>query len=249
MLTEDDLRAIVSSIDADAPVLALEVTASTNATALELAEGGAPQWTLVTAAHQTAGRGRHGRGWTDVPGGSLLASVLLRPDLDADRIGLLTLLAGASMAEAAAAASGLDVRCTWPNDLLVDDRKVAGILAESQVSDGAVRAVVLGVGVNLAPPDLDGIAGLGAVDPAALLGAFLRGFHDTYAGPPDALAATIRARWLARTATIGREVRAIGTGGEVVAGIATDVDESGALVIATADGPRTVTSGAVECLR
>jgi BirA family biotin operon repressor/biotin-[acetyl-CoA-carboxylase] ligase len=249
VLTDDDLRAIVASIGADAPVRALEVTPSTNATALELAAAGAPQWTLVTADHQTAGRGRHGRGWSDVPGGSLLASVVLRPDLPPDRTGLLTLLAGAAMAEAASAVAGVDVRCKWPNDLLLGERKVAGILAESGVADGDLGAVILGVGVNLAPPDAEGGAGIGVVDPARLLGDFLRGFHDTYAGPPDALTGQVRDRWRARSATLGRAVRAIGTGGGVLTGTAVDVDDAGGLVLATADGPRTVTSGAVEHLR
>ena len=249
MLTDDDLRAIGSSIGADTPVRALEVTASTNATALDLAAAGAPQWTLVTAEHQTAGRGRHGRGWTDVPGGSLLASVVLRPDLAPDRTGLVTLLAGAAMAEAASALAGVDVRCKWPNDLLVGEGKVAGILAESSVADGELGAVVLGVGVNLAPPEAEGGAGIGAVDPVRLLGNFLRGFRDTYAQPPEALAGEVRDRWRARSATLGRAVRAIGTDGGVLTGTAEDVDDAGGLVLATADGPRTVTSGAVEHLR
>jgi len=249
VLTDDDLRAIVASIGADAPVRALEVTASTNATALDLAAAGAPQWTLVTARHQTAGRGRHGRGWTDVPGGSLLASVVLRPDLAPDRTGLLTLLAGAAMAEAAAALTGVDVRCKWPNDLLVRERKVAGILAESGVADGELGAVVMGVGVNLAPPDAEGGEGIGDVDPARLLGDFLRRFHDTYAGSAEALADQVRDRWRARSATLGRAVRAIGTDGAVLTGTAVDVDDAGGLVLATPDGPRTVTSGAVEHLR
>ena len=100
MLSRDDLLAALAAIPVDAPVRAEEVTGSTNATAIELAEAGSPEWTLVSAAHQTDGRGRLGRTWTDVADGALLCSIVLRPALPPSRAGLLSLLAGACMAEA-----------------------------------------------------------------------------------------------------------------------------------------------------
>src|SRR5437763_1054108 len=121
---------------------------STNARARELATAGAPHGTAVTAALQTAGRGRQGRGWTTPAGRALALSLVLR---GADA--LLPLRAGLAVADLA----GPGARVKWPNDVLLDGRKVAGILAEGRPQDGWA---VLGIGVNAAlrpediPPEL-----------------------------------------------------------------------------------------------
>src|SRR5438067_10339900 len=130
------LERAVQAAGVRAPVQWDEVTESTNATALDLAAKGEPEWSLVVAEHQTEGRGRLGRTWISEPGGSLLFSIVLRPNLDPERGLLLTLLAGLAMAEACNAVTGADVRCKWPNDLLLGDRKVGGILAEARLRDG-----------------------------------------------------------------------------------------------------------------
>jgi BirA family biotin operon repressor/biotin-[acetyl-CoA-carboxylase] ligase len=247
VLTDDDLRGVLGMIGAVAPVRALEVTASTNATALAMADEGAPDWTLVTAAHQTGGRGRHGRSWQDVAGSALLASVVLRPTLAPASAGLLSLLAGAAMVDAIARVAGVDVRCKWPNDLLAGDAKVGGILAESRVDAGTLRAVVVGVGVNLIPPDLPGAAGIGEVGLADLLGAFIAGLHRG-SSVPD-LAAEVRARWIPVASTIGSEVRASATDGSVIVGLATGIDDRGGLVVRTDGGERSVVAGEIDHLR
>ena len=109
MLTSDDLLQALAAIPVSAPVRAEEVTPSTNATAAELAAAGEPEWTLVATAHQTAGRGRLDRSWSDVPDKALLFSVVLRPKLPPARAGLLSLLAGAEMAQAIRVTSGRHV--------------------------------------------------------------------------------------------------------------------------------------------
>jgi BirA family biotin operon repressor/biotin-[acetyl-CoA-carboxylase] ligase len=127
-----------------------------------MAEAGEPEWTLVSAGHQTEGKGRLGRAWSDVADGSLLFSFVLRPQLAPARIGLLSLLAGAEMANAIRATTGRRVTCKWPNDLILHDAKVGGVLLESSVADEAVRYVVVGMGVNLEPPhDVPGAGGIG----------------------------------------------------------------------------------------
>jgi BirA family transcriptional regulator, biotin operon repressor / biotin---[acetyl-CoA-carboxylase] ligase len=122
-LGQDSLRRAVLAAGIEVEPRWLDETASTNTDALALAESGAPEWTVVATGHQTAGRGRLGRSWNDVPGTSLLVSVLLRPSLLPDRAPLLTLLAAVAMVEAAGLPS---MRSKWPNDLLVGDRKVGG---------------------------------------------------------------------------------------------------------------------------
>lgn len=224
VLTDDDLRAVLSKVGVDAPVRALEVTASTNTTALEMAREGAPPWTLVTAAHQTAGRGREDRPWLDVEGGSLLCSVLVPPEPPWQ---LLSLLAGASMAEAIRRVAGVDARCKWPNDVLVDGAKVCGILIESVVEDDRLTAAVVGAGVNLVAPPLERAGGIGEVDVRGLLVRFLRGIRRDLGH-----ARRIRSRWLAINDTIGREI-GVGSYGTMFSGRAVGLTDGGDLLIDT----------------
>ena len=132
--------------------LALEVVPSTGSTNADLlaraTDPGSPEGQVLVAEEQTAGRGRLGRSWSSVPGASLTFSVLLRPDaVPAARRGWLTLLAGVAVASAVRSVGGVDAVLKWPNDVLVGDRKLAGILAE-QSPDGS--AVVIGTGLNVA---------------------------------------------------------------------------------------------------
>lgn len=250
MLSESILRRALRGAGVEAPVRYDEVTDSTNATALRLAEEGAPEWTLVAAGHQTEGRGRLGRRWVSEPGRSLLFSVVLRPRIDAERAGLLTLLAGASMAHACRLAAGVEVGCKWPNDLLLEGGKVGGILAEARVEGSEIRHVVVGIGVNLAHPprEVEDAAGLGGVDPGALLTEFLREFRSAYALPTEEFAQSVLAAWREVGTTLGRQVRATTAEGRVVVGRASGVDEHGNLAVETPEGRRIVAFGEVAHL-
>jgi len=217
-----------------APVRWDDVTTSTNETAMRLASEGAPAWTLVAAGHQTRGRGRAGRTWTDRSGRALLLSVVLRPAFDPERLGLVSLAVGAAMADAVSRVAGLDARCKWPNDLLVDGAKIGGVLAESELDGPAVRHVVAGLGVNLEPPDdVAGAAGIGGVDEETLVTTFLRTLASLLEGGSHG----ILDAWRARADTLGRHVEATTVDGTVVLGVAADVDADGALLV-DADGGR-----------
>ena len=111
------------------------------------AASGAPHGALVVAERQTAGRGRHGRAWTDAPGQSLLFSLVLRPTLPPDRLGLVPLAAGLAVAEAAET-FGVRASVKWPNDVRVDGQKLAGVLTEATWA-GVASTVILGIGVNV----------------------------------------------------------------------------------------------------
>ena len=251
MLTGDVLRKTVASAGIEAPPRFDEVTESTNATALAMAEDGAPEWTVVAAGHQTFGRGRLGRRWESEPGAALLFSVLLRPRVGPDRATLLTLLAGTAMAGACRDVAGAEVRCKWPNDLLLDDRKVGGVLAEASVAGGDMRYVVVGVGLNLGTPPA-GVPDAGAipeVPPERVLGGFLQRFRARYRPGDEGFARTVVAEYLAVAATVGRRVRARTTGGDSVEGVAEDVGDDGALLVRTDAGLRRVGFGEVEHLR
>jgi len=249
-MTAQDLARALAAAGITAPADWQEVTGSTNATALAMARRGAPEWSIAAAAHQTAGRGRMGRVWEDVPGAALMCSIVLRPALRAAEAGLLTLLAGAAMAEAAEEASGLEVRCTWPNDLVVAGAKVGGILAESGIEGAALSYVAMGVGVNLeAPGGVEDATALGpSVDAMDLLTRFLLAFRRAYRpGDPGFPDDVVRA-WTARSATLGRTVEALGVDGTRIAGEAVGVDRRGALVVRTPQGERSVSSGEIEHL-
>jgi BirA family transcriptional regulator, biotin operon repressor / biotin---[acetyl-CoA-carboxylase] ligase len=222
-------------------VLRLGRVDSTQAVAFALAAEGAADRTVVVADSQAAGRGRRGRTWLDEPGASLLLSVVLRPRLDPTRLPLLSVAAAVAVAEALVEACDLAPRLKWPNDVLVVGRKIAGILLESRL--GPPPLVVLGIGVNLAqrtfPPALTGRATSVALETgrpvngetllAALLGAFDRRRADLERG---ALAEVLE-RWRAFSDTLGRTVVV-----DDIRGVATDIDDLGALVITDGDGRR-----------
>ena len=224
------------------PPVHFDSIGSTNDEAKRLAAEGAPEWTVVATDHQTAGRGRLGRGWVTPPGRALTFSVLLRPPIPAADAPILSLLAAAEMAEACREAAGVHVVCKWPNDLLVGDRKVGGVLAEALVQDGALGSLVVGIGVNVAteggefPQELAGVASSlvlegGATTPGLLLERFLGGFGARYRPGDEGFGVQAIETYRSLCATLGRRVRALTTAGETVTGTALDVDGRGGLVL------------------
>ena len=207
---------------------------STNRDAIDQARAGAPEGLVVVADHQTAGRGRLGRTWTAPPGASLLMSVLLRPPpTQATRVGLA---AGVALVDAVAAVAGVRAALKWPNDLVVGERKLAGILAEAYLGPGDT-AVVVGIGCNVNwdtwPDELVDTAtacNLEAgrpVDGDALLEALLTHLDrrlDTLAAP------ALLADYRSRSSTLGQRVR-VETPGAVVTGTAVDIGDDGELLV------------------
>lgn len=124
-------------------------TGSTNDDAKAAAEAGAPHGTVVIADAQTRGRGRLGRSWHAAPGENLTFSVLVRPEVSPAEAPPITLAAGIAVAEAVASLGVSDIRLKWPNDVVVGDRKLAGILTEMASDSNHIRFVVIGVGINV----------------------------------------------------------------------------------------------------
>ena len=249
-LSELALTHALERIGAQAPVRFDEVTRSTQLTARSLAEEGAPEWTLVAAAHQTEGRGRLDRRWVDEPGRALMFSMVLRPDLPPERGGLISLLAGWALTVACREAAGVEARCKWPNDLMVGEGKAGGIIAESTLRGDGIEHVLLGVGVNVAAaPAVAGAAAVHDVEPARLLESFLVAFAGRYEPDYPAFPGATVAAYRDVCATIGTRVRAITTEGSVVEGVAVDLDETGRLVVRSDKGSEVVRFGEVEHLR
>jgi BirA family biotin operon repressor/biotin-[acetyl-CoA-carboxylase] ligase len=224
-------------------VTALDDTDSTQSEVKRLAAAGAYEGTVVTARHQRAGRGRRGRDWWDAPGQSLLVSVLLRPSSPPTVAAQLSLVGGLAVAAALAEAAAVTARIRWPNDLLVEGRKLCGILAEASTdASGRLVHVILGVGLNLdqttfpealreratslrlvtgVRPDADRVL-------AAVLDALARYYAEWRAGGFTAL----RATWLGHSMVPGQVIRfPDGSRGEAV-----DIGEDGLLLARGGDG-------------
>jgi BirA family biotin operon repressor/biotin-[acetyl-CoA-carboxylase] ligase len=222
------------------------VTDSTNERAKELALGGAPHGTLVTADEQTAGRGRQGRAWVAPAGKALLMSVVLR-DLGTVQA-YLPLAAALAVCEACEQSAPVRCEIKWPNDVWVERRKLAGILVEGRPQEGWA---VLGIGLNVStaedefPGELRGLAtSLSAAsgEPASP-GEVLARLLSALEARLDASPGEIVARWRERDALRGQTVR--WAGGE---GTATGIDDSGALMVETSSGRVTLDAGEVHLL-
>lgn len=225
-------------------LVALESVGSTNDEAARLADDGAPEGTVVWAREQTGGRGRRGRRWAS-PVGNLYTSTILRPDCPAARAAELGFVAALAVADIVPA--GRSVRLKWPNDVLVDGGKVAGILLESAIAQtGIVQHVVAGIGVNVgfAPqlPEMryPGAALGGSVE--STLGKLIAALAARVAGWRHHGFGMVRAQWLAKAGPLGAEVD-VKLGDELVRGRFDGVDQQGALLLETASGPRRIVSG------
>jgi BirA family biotin operon repressor/biotin-[acetyl-CoA-carboxylase] ligase len=229
-----------------------ETCSSTNDVVRELALEGAPEGTAVVAAGQTAGRGTKGRAWHSPAGRGLYLSILLRP-ASAD-LSLLPLAAGLAVRAAIRDACGLDVRLRWPNDIIVDGRKLGGILCESRVREGRPDFVVLGLGLNVNQDAADFPEDLRASAASLKIAArWTRGLDDLL----DRVLAQAGV-WLDRHSRGEREtiVRAFDAAsvfargealsvrdeGAVVRGVYEGIDVSGALLLRTDCGVRRITS-------
>ena len=216
---------------------------STQERAFALAAAGAPDGSVVVAETQTAGRGRRGRRWQDEAGASLLVSLVIRPRLAPPAQPLLSYAAAVAVVDTLRRATGLEARVKWPNDVLVGGRKVAGILLEAR--DGVV---VIGIGLNVGqqrfPSGLAGRATSVALetgrpeDREAVLAVLLeeldrwRGVLERDGFEP------VRVRWRAAADTLGRTIRVDGA-----AGVAVDLDATGALVVDEGGERRRVVAG------
>jgi BirA family biotin operon repressor/biotin-[acetyl-CoA-carboxylase] ligase len=230
-----------------------ETTGSTNADALELARAGdaGPLW--VVATEQTGGRGRRGRAWHSPPG-NLYASHLLVDPCASDHAPQLGFVAGIALVDAVRTLAPVDAALKWPNDLLVDGAKCAGILLEATRLPQTTLACVIGIGVNCRfhPADLpyratDLSAAAGRdIAPERLLDALARTFaHWTRCWDRGANFAAIRTAWLERAAGLGAPVE-IRQHDATIAGRFETIDDSGRMVVATSHGSMKVDAGDVS---
>ena len=221
------------------------VTDSTNERARSLALAGAPSGTVVTAEEQTAGRGRRGRSWSAPRGKALLYSAILRP-LGREH-GLLPLAVPLAVCEAVESLAPVRCAVKWPNDVWMEERKVAGVLIEAHPPEWAV----IGIGLNVAvepgelPADLRHPAT--SIGHGATVDAALAGVNERLGRWVEASREAVLEEFRARDALRGRDLRWEGAGGaaDSGAGVAEGIDERGNLAVVTRGGDR-LTLGAGE---
>lgn len=215
-------------------------TDSTNDVARKLAEEGAAEGTVVIAESQSKGRGRLGRTWHSPPGAGLYFSIVLRPPVDPSELPKITLLAGIAIAEAIEETSDLHPAIKWPNDVLLEGKKVAGVLAELY-GELASPYVILGMGINVHtrraefPPELQEVAtslamaGGRDISRTRLLQAVLRQLEKWYELFKKGTTRPILDAWRKKCILIGAHAKIL-SGGKALEGTVVDLDEAGALL-------------------
>lgn len=231
-------------------ITVLASTESTNADLAARARQDAPEGTAIVADHQDAGRGRLGRAWAFPERSGIALSMLVRPDtVPAERWPWLPLLSGIAVHEAVSEATGVATELKWPNDVLVDGRKLAGILVE-RVETPTGPAAIVGVGLNVSlsaaelPVDTAtslAIEGATTTDRSVLVRALMRAFEPVYrawaAAEGDSSEGMLDS-YVRRCATVGQEVDVQLPDGSRLSGAAEAVDSAGRLIVADARGER-----------
>ena len=213
---------------------------STMTAAREMAREGRPHFTAVVAGRQTRGRGRLRRPWNSDSGG-LYFTVVVRPDVPPLLAGRVNFAASLTLCRWMRERFGVDARTKWPNDILVDGRKICGLLSEMEAGDDRVAFVNVGIGVNL--NNDPGATAPEAVSLRELVGSpvsvrdLLSGFLDAFEARTARLDDSVVAEWKELTMTLGRNVRVATVRAEQT-GRAVDVDPDGALILETEDGTR-----------
>lgn len=220
---------------------------STNKWAKKLAKLEASEGTVVVARTQTSGHGRLGRKWIS-PAGGLWFSVILRPNFDVDKVAKLVFVASLAVAEVLHELYGLDVETKWPNDVLIDGKKVCGILAETSTQNKKASYVVVGIGINanfdvkkslpqkLWENTLSLETKLGQkIRLEELFRALLEKLEDIYHRFLKTDFTLILGEWKKHARFLGHEVE-VTSGSGKLRGLAVDVDDDGSLIIKTRDG-------------
>jgi len=235
----------------------VEETGSTNRDAMAQAEAGATEGLVIFANRQTNGKGRLGRTWHTMPE-SLAASVLLRPELPPEQVPQLSLLTAVALHDALSRYNP-DIRIKWPNDLLYHGAKIAGILTEMRAEPGCVHAVVLGFGINLAAPadgwpaDIDKPAtDLASISTAAIAKSelaisILNALDYWYHLYLQNDFAPVRRAWWQAHAASGAMV-SVYDGRQYIEGVASALDNDGALLLKTDAGVQRIIAGDLELL-
>ena len=241
-MNEEEIQPYILTKIFGKKIFAFDVLDSTNVKAKSLALDNVTEGTVVVTDNQTAGKGRLGRTWSSEAGKNLTFSVIIRPRISPQHLGILSLFAGISIARAISHLTNKTVHCKWPTDVLLNKKKVCGVLSESVMSSGSITAVIIGIGININQrnftSELHGKATSFAIETgrefdrwtilAEILQEMETGYADIQSGSFD----TILRQWTEYSSFIGQPV-SIDQHGTIVRGIASHVADDGGLVIRT----------------
>ena len=240
-------------------ILRYESLPSTNTEVARLAAQGAEEGLAIVADEQTAGRGRLQRAWSSPKGAGLYFSILVRPAIATERWPLITFVAALATGDALLEAGGFETDIKWPNDLLANERKICGILAEA-IETPAGRAVVVGIGINLTddafPQEIASVATSVATQSGrppereAILSALLNALRRWYSllqEPEGAL--KIVAAWSSRSSYTAGKLVQVTNGDETLRGVTRGIEDDGALRLETIQGIQLIRAGDVTSVR
>ncbi|MBB5173578.1 biotin--[acetyl-CoA-carboxylase] ligase [Texcoconibacillus texcoconensis] len=256
LLTDHSIQATLATERFGKKVIVRDEVTSTQELAHQFAQEGNEEGTIIVAEQQTAGKGRLGRKWYSPKGTGIWMSIILRPSLAIQEAPQLTLVAAVAVVRAIKNVTGIEASIKWPNDLLINDRKVAGILTEMQADPDRIQSIILGIGMNVlqeeVPEELEEIAtslwkekGV-QVDRTALLAEILKElewFYDTFL---QSGLQFIKPMWEAHARGMGERITARGVN-ETVTGTALGITDQGVLRILDDKGnEREVYSGDLD---
>lgn len=241
VLSEAELKSVIKTERAGQNLVYLDQVDSTNNEARRLAEQGAPDGTLVVAELQTAGKGRRGRFWTSPPGTGIWMSLLLRPDFAPEHASSLTLVAAMAVETGIREAVGLVCQIKWPNDIVLEGKKICGILTEMSTEEDCIRHVVVGIGINVNIEEFPEEIGATAtslaivsgstIKRAPLVDAVMRAWEQYYAQFQRTLDMSgLKQVYNEHLVNLGREVKVLAPRGEY-SGISHGINDGGELLV------------------
>lgn len=259
---EDIKKAITSKVlEIGKEVVILEEVESTNKIANELLKLGYPSGTVVIANRQLKGKGRLGRTWISPPGKNIYLSIAIKPTFPPKYATLLTLTSAVACTTALRRFTDIPVMIKWPNDMLIEDKKVGGILTEMKIEADRIKSAVVGIGINVNmdetdfPEEIKDIATSlkiykgETISRALLVIEVVREFDKWYQLLEKRQRKTIIDRWMQLSGTIGRQLKVVLTDKELI-GTAEAIDEEGRLIVKLSDGTyEKISAGDVTLLR
>ncbi|MFN0156807.1 MAG: biotin--[acetyl-CoA-carboxylase] ligase [Bacteroidota bacterium] len=257
MLAEQALRKGLRTRAFGSKIFVFDTIDSTNNCAKAVAGCGAAEGTVVIAEQQTEGKGRHGRLWQANPNENLMFSLVLRPKLTPEGLNLLPLYVAVGVAEAIERQTGLKVECKWPNDLLINKKKVAGILIEGSIKKGLVEHVVVGIGINVNQQMFGNDLAHKAtslrlesgkeLDRTSIFKEVLLSLEKTYQSSAGTAFQSIVPHWLLHTTMINKNI-SVSLQGNIISGIVKGLSPEGGLILQSNGDEKTVFAGDVTVL-
>ena len=256
LLTREAVLSCIKKGEIPGELCCFESIDSTNEEAKRRGEAGAPDGSIYVADNQTNGKGRRGRTWLSPSGEDIFFTILLRPDLPLNSVSMLTLVAASAVAEAVDKVTGQECQIKWPNDIMVNGRKLVGILTELSASMEKIDYIIMGIGINTGMERADfpeafreGATSFRAegvhVSRKTLLAAVLSELEKEYAVAETEGFARVLDNWRNLSCTLGQNVRVV-LGTNSYTGKAVDIDKDGCLLVDTGNEVNRVIAGDVS---